>query len=120
MATRNRRRLTKPKNKQELPSSRAKIKNAPFKLQLEVSENFAFLLLKDWKTVLFNMSALNVKMPYDVIKGTDPVAKKFVYGLSPLKCWTDDSMGMRNAFMAPWLVVEYNLHMSAVNRGDHA
>ena len=58
-------------------------------------------------------------MPYDIIKGTDSIVKKLVYGLSPLKHWTDDSMGMRNTLMAPRLVVEYNLHMSAVNRADH-
>ena len=77
------------------------LKMAPFKPQLEVSENCAFLLFKDWKTVLFYTSALNGTMPCDIINSTDPMAKKFVYGLYPLKQWTDDSMGMRNTLMAP-------------------
>ena len=77
------------------------LKMAPFQPQLEVSKNCAFLLFKDRKTVLFYTSALNGIMPCDVIYSTEPIAKKFVYGLCPLKQWTDDSMGMRNTLMAP-------------------
>ena len=92
----------------------------PFKPQLEVSENCAFLLFKDWETVLFYTSALNGTMSCDVIKGNNSIAKNLAYGLCLLKHWTDDSMGMRNTLTAPRLVVKYNLHMPAVNRANRA
>jgi hypothetical protein len=94
--------------------------NPPLENNTEVvAPNCGYVVFKDRKDVIFYTNDLAATPNELVVIGNDDdQAIHCVNGLAKLHHWTDDCMLNRTVFMAPALIVAYNLFMNAVDRMD--
>jgi hypothetical protein len=84
-----------------------------------VAPNCGYVVFKDRKDAVFYTNDLAATPNELVVIGNDDDhAIHCVNGLAKLHRWTDDCMLNRTVFMAPALIVAYNLFMNAVDRMD--
>lgn len=84
-----------------------------------VAPNCGYIIYKDRKDVIFYTNDLAATPNELVVIGNDDShAIHCVNGLGKLHRWTDDCMLQREVFMAPAIIVAYNLFMNAVDRMD--
>ena len=84
-----------------------------------VAPNCGYIIYKDRKDVIFYTNDLAATPNELVVIGNDDShAIHCVNGLGKLHRWTDDCMLQCEVFMAPAIIVAYNLFMNAVDRMD--
>ena len=67
---------------------------------------------------MFYTNTLTGTMTKDTLMGDEQKACMLVHGLSPIRRWTDESVGACSTLMAPCLIAHYNVYMCAVDKVD--
>ena len=83
-----------------------------------VAENAGYIVWKDTKVVVFYTNDLCHTPSREILDMDDAEAIDCVHGLVPIDRWTGNEPLYRTTFMAPAIIVAYNMFMNSVDRMD--